>query len=59
MKDEFILVKRPAINGFDDDFYSKQDTYIDFFYPLQSLLPDAFRFFQSIVNGFTLRSIVF
>jgi|GEM_PF-467463 hypothetical protein len=49
MKDEFILVKRPAINGFDIDFYSKQNPYIDFFYPLQSLLPDAFRFFS--ING--------
>jgi hypothetical protein len=49
MKDEVILVKRAAIDGYDIDLYSKRNPYIDFFYPLQSLLPDAFRFFS--ING--------
>ena len=49
MKDEVILVKRAAIDGYDINLYSKRNPYIDFFYPLQSLLPDAFRFFS--ING--------
>ena len=49
MKDEVILVKRAAFDGYDIDLYSKQNPYIDFFYPLQSLLPDAYRFFS--ING--------
>jgi hypothetical protein len=49
MKDEVILVKRAAIDGYDIDLYSKRNPYIDFFYPLQSLLPHAFRFFS--ING--------
>jgi hypothetical protein len=49
MKEEVVLVKRAAKDGFDIDLYSKRNPYIDFFYPLQSLLPDAFRFFS--ING--------
>ncbi len=49
MKDEVILVKRAAMDGYDIDLFSKRNPYIDFFYPLQSLLPDAFRFFS--ING--------
>ncbi|MBK98453.1 MAG: hypothetical protein CL672_06640 [Balneola sp.] len=49
MKGEFILVKRAAFDGYDIDLFSKQNSYIDFFYPLQSLLPGAFRFFS--ING--------
>ena len=49
MKDEVILVKRAAFDGHDIDLYSKQNPYIDFFYPLKSLLPDAYRFFS--ING--------
>lgn len=49
MKDEIILVKRAARDGYDIDLFSKRNPYIDFFYPLQSLLPEAFRFFS--ING--------
>ena len=49
MKNEVILIKRAAFDGYDIDLYSKQNPYIDFFYPLQSLLPDAYRFFS--ING--------
>lgn len=44
-----IIFKREAKNGFDLQIFSKKNIYTSFFYPLQSLLPDAFRFFS--ING--------
>ncbi len=44
-----VLFKKEAQNGFDLQFFSKKNIYTNFFYPLQALLPDAFRFFS--MNG--------
>ena len=44
-----IIFKREAKDGFDLQIFSKKNIYTSFFYPLQSLLPDTFRFFS--ING--------
>lgn len=44
-----ILYKRPAEHGFDLQIFSKDNIYQSFFFPLQELLPEAFRFFS--ING--------
>lgn len=44
-----VIHKKKAKNGFDLFVMSKQNLYLDFFYPLKSLLPNAFRFFS--ING--------
>jgi hypothetical protein len=44
-----ILYKREAKDGFDLHIFSKENIYTRFFYPLQKLLPDSFRFFS--ING--------
>ncbi len=49
-----ILYKREAKNGFDIHFFSKENIYIRFFYNLQGMLPEAFRFFS--INGKRLSS---
>jgi len=49
-----ILYKREAKDGFDIHLFSKENTYIRFFYNLQGMLPDAFRFFS--INGKRLSS---
>ena len=48
-KDWIIIYKREAKNGFDLHFFSRKNIYTSFFYPLQELLPDTFRFFS--ING--------
>lgn len=48
-KDWIIIYKREAKDGFDLHFFSRKNIYTQFFYPLQNLLPDAFRFFS--ING--------
>jgi hypothetical protein len=48
-KDWIVIYKREAKDGFDLHLFSKKNIYTDFFYPLQSLLPDTFRFFS--ING--------
>ncbi len=49
-----IIYKREAKDGFDLHLFSKKNIYTSFFYPLQNLLPDAFRFFS--INGKRLSS---
>ncbi len=44
-----VLIKKPARHGYDLELYSKTNPYISFFYPIQSMLPNAFRFFS--ING--------
>jgi hypothetical protein len=44
-----VLIKIPTANGYDLEIYSRSNPYISFFYPIQSMLPDAFRFFS--ING--------
>ncbi len=48
-KDWIIIYKREAKDGFDLHMFSRKNIYTSFFYPLQKLLPDAFRFFS--ING--------
>tara|TARA_R110000868_G_scaffold294140_3_gene554761 strand:+ start:8845 stop:9474 length:630 start_codon:yes stop_codon:yes gene_type:complete len=49
-----IIYKREAKDGFDIHLFSKKNIYTNFFYLLQNLLPDAFRFFS--INGKRLSS---
>jgi hypothetical protein len=49
-----VAYKREAKNGFDLLLFSKGNIYPKFFYPLQKLLPEAFRFFS--INGKRLSS---
>lgn len=49
-----IIYKREAKDGFDLQIFSKENIYMSFFYHLQGLLPDAFRFFS--INGKRLSS---
>ncbi|GAB5409772.1 MAG: hypothetical protein BalsKO_21370 [Balneolaceae bacterium] len=49
-----IIYKREASDGFDLHFFSRKNIYTNFFYPLQRLLPDVFRFFS--INGKRLSS---
>ncbi len=44
-----IMYKREARDGFDLHFFTKKNIYTNFFYLLQAMLPDAFRFFS--ING--------
>lgn len=44
-----IIYKREAQNGFDLHIFTQKNIYTRFFYPLQAMLPDAFRFFS--ING--------
>ncbi|MEQ9266623.1 MAG: hypothetical protein RLN81_15440 [Balneolaceae bacterium] len=44
-----VIYKKKAKDGYDLFILSKQNLYLDFFYPLKSLLPNAFRFFS--ING--------
>ncbi|MFV1883309.1 MAG: hypothetical protein ACMZ7B_02295 [Balneola sp.] len=53
-KDWIVIYKREAKDGFDLHLFSKKNIYTEFFYPLQSLLPDTFRFFS--INGKRLSS---
>lgn len=48
-KEWIIIYKREAKNGFDLHIFSKNNIYTSFFYPLQNLLPEAFRLFS--ING--------
>ncbi len=48
-KDWIIIYKREAKHGFDLHLFSRKNIYTSFFYPLQNLLPDTFRFFS--ING--------
>lgn len=48
-KDWIIIYKREAKDGFDLHLFSKNNIYMSFFYPLQNLLPETFRFFS--ING--------
>ncbi|HCD51936.1 MAG TPA: hypothetical protein DEQ34_05790 [Balneolaceae bacterium] len=49
-----ILYKREAPNGFDLHIFTRKNIYTSFFYPLQKLLPDSFRFFS--INGKRLKN---
>lgn len=49
-----VIYKEQAHDGFDLHFFSKKNIYTQFFYPLQAMLPDAFRFFS--INGKKFRS---
>ncbi len=49
-----IIYKREAKDGFDLHLFSKKNLYTRFFYPLQEMLPDSFRFFS--INGKKLTS---
>ncbi len=44
-----VLYKIVAKDGFDLYMFSKKNVYREMFFPLQKLLPDAFRFFS--ING--------
>lgn len=44
-----VIQKIQAINGFDLQIYSRKNIYRDMFFPLQNMLPEAFRFFS--ING--------
>lgn len=46
---DLLLYKEQAHNGFDLHLFSKQNIYRNFFYPLQKLVDDRFRFFS--MNG--------
>ncbi len=52
--DFVVIYKEQAHDGFDLHMFSKKNIYTQFFYPLQKLLPDAFRFFS--INGKKFRS---
>ena len=55
LENEFVVIyKEQAKNGFDLHLFSKKNIYTKFFFPLQSMLPDAFRFFS--INGKKFRS---
>lgn len=55
LENGFIVVyKEQAKNGFDLHIFSKKNVYLDMFHPLQSLVPDTFRFFS--INGKKFRS---
>ncbi|MFY0697326.1 MAG: hypothetical protein JXR11_05700 [Balneola sp.] len=55
LESEFVVIyKEQAKNGFDLHLFSKKNIYTKFFFPLQSMLPDAFRFFS--INGKKFRS---
>ncbi len=49
-----VIYKEQAKNGFDLHLFSKKNIYTNFFYPLQQMLPGAFRFFS--INGKKFRS---
>lgn len=44
-----VIYKDEAPNGFNLHLFTKKNNYPSLFYPLQNLLPDAFRFFS--ING--------
>ena len=44
-----VIYKIEAEDGFDLNMFSKRNIYTDFFYRLQGMLPEAFRFFS--ING--------
>lgn len=55
LENDFVVIyKEQAKDGFDLHLFSKKNIYTNFFHPLQSLLPDAFRFFS--INGKKFRS---
>jgi len=47
--DDLLLYKEQAHNGYDLHLFSKKNLYREFFYPLQNLVDDQFRFFS--MNG--------
>lgn len=49
-----VIYKEQAKDGFDLHIFSKKNVYNQMFYPLQKLIPDAFRFFS--INGKKFRS---
>ncbi|MEX0719312.1 MAG: hypothetical protein WD059_01505 [Balneolaceae bacterium] len=49
-----VIYKEQAKDGFDLHIFSKRNIYRDMFFPLQKLVPDAFRFFS--INGKKFRS---
>jgi hypothetical protein len=49
-----IVFKREAQDGFDLHLFSKANLYTHIFYPLQKMLPHAFRFFS--INGKRLKN---
>lgn len=53
-KDHIVIYKEKAHDGFDLHLFSRNNIYTNLFYPLQALLPDAFRFFS--INGKKFRS---
>lgn len=52
--DDLLLYKEKAHNGFDLHLFSKRNIYRNFFYPLQELVDDQFRFFS--MNGKRINS---
>lgn len=49
-----VIYKEQAKDGFDLHIFSKKNIYKQMFFPLQKLVPDAFRFFS--INGKKFRS---
>lgn len=49
-----VIYKEEAPDGFNLHLFTKKNIYPDLFYPLQSLLPNAFRFFS--INGKKFRT---
>ncbi|MEX0608483.1 MAG: hypothetical protein WD016_03380 [Balneolaceae bacterium] len=49
-----VIYKEQAKDGFDLHIFSKKNIYRDMFFPLQNLVPNAFRFFS--INGKKFRS---
>ncbi|MEX2574884.1 MAG: hypothetical protein WD317_11325 [Balneolaceae bacterium] len=54
MRDELVLYKEKAHQGFDLHLFSKENIYRDFFFPLKELVSDRFRFFS--INGKRVRT---
>ncbi|MEO1021371.1 MAG: hypothetical protein AAFW89_02410 [Bacteroidota bacterium] len=53
-QDLVVIYKEQAKNGFDLHLFSRKNVYRDIFFPLQALVPEAFRFFS--INGKKFRS---
>ena len=51
---DLLIFKEPSEHGFNITMLSVKNRYIDFFYHLQKLLPDSFRFFS--INAKRVRS---
>ncbi len=53
-RNELVLYKEQAKNGFDLHLFTETNIYRNLFYPLQKLVNDSFRFFS--INGKRIRS---